>query len=129
LTDEPATIVTAITKPVDIFFSTAVFQHFPSKDYAIEVLKAIRAVCAETAIGFIHIRFDNGTRRYRGIRDIKDYDKQHIRATSFPLDEFWTILSETGFVPLAVTDIRTLNNSAVFFMRRGAGASEADDSE
>ncbi|CAN7623552.1 hypothetical protein LJR010_004428 [Ensifer adhaerens] len=103
-------------EPINIFLSTAVFQHFPSRDYGIEVLKALRSMCAPNAGGFIQIRFDNGNPKYRGIASIQEYEREHITANSYPIEVFWDALDAAGFQPLAVNGLRTKNNYATFYM-------------
>ncbi len=115
LEDAPESIVPKVDS-VNLFLSTAVFQHFPSKEYGIEALKAIRAVCAPHAAGFIQIRFDNGNQKYRGIGSIDEYEQSHITANSYPLDVFWDALSAAGFQPLAINSLRTKNNYATYYM-------------
>lgn len=115
LADSPATIKGRV-EDVDIFLSTAVFQHFPSKDYGVEVLQAIRSVCKPGACGFIQIRFDNGSGRFKSIEDISDYERGHITATSYRLDEFWDAVANAGFKPLSLNSIGTSNHYATYFL-------------
>lgn len=103
-------------EPVDVFLSTAVFQHFPSRSYGVEALEAIRSVCKPGAAGFIQIRFDNGNERYSGISSIEEYKAKHIRATSYRIDEFWDHCQAAGFSPISVGSIRTANNYATFYL-------------
>lgn len=112
----PDSISGRITDPVDLFLSTAVFQHFPSKEYGIDVLRAIRATCKPGAGGFVQIRFDNGNEKYKGISNLSEYNERHITATSYQLDEFWSAIENTGFRPLSINAIRITNNYATFFM-------------
>ena len=116
LGDAPASIAASIPKEIDIFLSTAVFQHFPSRDYGCEVLHAIRSVCRDDAAGFIQIRFDNGREKYRGIQNLEEYQMKHIFANSYPIDEFWDHCVKAGFRPLYVGGIRSANNYATFLL-------------
>lgn len=108
--------VAGLIEPVDAFLSTAVFQHFPSRRYGVEVLEAIRATCKPKAAGFIQIRFDNGNQKYSGIKSIEDYRASHIVATSYPIDEFWDMCECAGFSPISVGSIRRANNYATFYL-------------
>ncbi|MCD7061408.1 methyltransferase domain-containing protein [Pelagibacterium xiamenense] len=117
LEGHPESIRDAVPHKIDVFLTTSVFQHFPSQQYGLDVLKTIRAVASDDAFGFIHIRFDDGREKFKGIEHIRDYKKRHITANSYPLEEFWGHLSNAGFTPLAVCDIRAANNSAVFYAR------------
>ncbi|MDW9551607.1 MULTISPECIES: methyltransferase domain-containing protein [Sinorhizobium] len=116
LDGSPLEIIDRVADPVNIFLSTAVFQHFPSKEYGFEVLKALRAVCTKGAAGFIQIRFDNGNTKYRGIDNIDEYATRHITATSYQLDQFWVGIQGAGFRPLSINALGLTNNYATFFM-------------
>lgn len=117
LSGAPETIIPAVGKPVDLFLSTAVFQHFPSNKYGEEVLRALRAVCSDTALGMIQIRFKNDNFKYDGISSIEEYHKKHITANSYALEVFWDLLLETGFEPVAVNRIASRNNYATFLIK------------
>jgi len=68
-------------------------------------------------VGAVQIRMHNGRWIYRGISRLGQYAKRHIVATSYRLDEFWSLLVETGWQPLAITRIRQENNEADFVFR------------
>lgn len=114
LESEPAEIVSKITEPVDLFVSTAVFQHFPSKDYGREVLRAVKSICKSGAIGLVQIRYDNGNEKFKPISDISEYKERHITANSYQIDEFWNLLRDCGFLPLLVRDVNSQVNYATF---------------
>jgi len=116
LAGDPASVTASIPPEIDIFFSTAVFQHFPSREYGREVLESIRNVCRDSAAGFIQIRFDNGIEKYKGIQGIEDYRARHIFANSYPLDVFWDLTMSAGFRPLYINAIRKANNYATFYL-------------
>ncbi len=117
LTDEPETIAGFVKDKIDVFISTAVFQHFPSKDYGIKVLRAVRGVCKLDAVCVVQIRYDNGNEKFRPISGLEEYKEKHITATAYEIDEFWKILRQTGFSPLMVRDINAEVNYATFFFR------------
>ncbi|MGP1352473.1 MAG: class I SAM-dependent methyltransferase [Parasphingopyxis sp.] len=117
LDGEPENIKKMVDGEVDAFLSTAVFQHFPNQDYGSEVLKAIRSVCATDAIGLIQIRFDNGNPRYAPKENIQEYASDPRTATSYKLDDFWVLLHERGFAPLAILKISQRNNYATFLIK------------
>ena len=66
LDGEPEAVLTAIDRPVDLFVSAAVFQHFPSQEYGRRVLASASAsvAMAPGAIGYVQIRYDDGTPKY-----------------------------------------------------------------
>ncbi|QLC26653.1 class I SAM-dependent methyltransferase [Parasphingopyxis algicola] len=114
LDGDPMSIVDKIDEPVDTFLSSAVFQHFPSKDYGAEVLQAIHAVTAPRAIGHIQIRYDDGKEKYRPIESLEDYEERHITATSFPIHEFHDLCEDVGFKVLYMSSIVTRTNYLTF---------------
>ena len=109
---DPTAVADEIAEPVDIFVSTAVFQHFPSREYGADVLRTVARALSPHAIGLIQIRYDNGSPRYAPKK--ADYKRQHITFTSYPLEEFWDLLVVAGLRPLAITDIRSSHNYATF---------------
>jgi len=84
---------------VDLFFSVAVFQHFPSKRYAKDVLEVAAVLMREGAHGFVQVRYFDGSEKYR--QKEGDYAKNVITMTSFTTEEFSALLAETGFTLLA----------------------------
>ncbi|SFR15653.1 methyltransferase domain-containing protein [Poseidonocella sedimentorum] len=118
LTGEPSEIVGQI-EPVDIILSTAVFQHFPTKGYGYEVLKAMRAVCKDGALGLIQIRYDNGDSDFRANVSVEQYKDRFIKATSYQLDEFWSLCEDAGFTPQYLTEIAPKSHYATFALIAG----------
>jgi hypothetical protein len=114
LDGDPSTVVGAIDRPVDLFFSTAVFQHFPSQEYGAQVLEAVRQVMAPGGLGYIQIRFDDGKERYRP-KSLLEYRKRHLTATSYSLSGFWDLLADSGFRPLQIGHVNTKVNYAKFY--------------
>lgn len=91
----------SINQQVDFFLSTAVYQHFPDKNYGIKVTQLASEMLKPRGIALIQIRYDDGSwwvrSRYR------NYRKNAIVFTSYTIDEFWQILESTGLQPIAVT--------------------------
>lgn len=107
-----------VEEPIDVFISSAVFQHFPSKQYGLDVLATVRRRMADGGVGRIQLRFDNGNPRYRP-KATTQYEKSHIRATSYGLDEFWDALKTAGFQPLSIVKLDGRNNYATFLFTTG----------
>lgn len=120
LTREPSSVIDVIDEPVDLVISSAVFQHFPTKEYGADVLEAMYAVMAPRALGYVQIRYDDGTERYRP-KDLSEYRKQHITANSYALPEFWDLLRAAGFRPLKISNLNTKVNYASFYFVRPKG--------
>jgi SAM-dependent methyltransferase len=83
---------------VDLFFSVAVFQHFPSKAYTKEVLEVAADLMCEGGHGLVQVRYFDGSERLR--QKEGDYAKNVIYMTSFTTEEFTALLAETGFTLL-----------------------------
>jgi len=116
LEDAPTSIESQLP-PVDIILSTAVFQHFPSKEYGAEVLKLMARVAKPNALALIQIRFDNGARPFLP-KSIDEYKEKFATATSYKLDEFWDLAVEAGFEPQFVRKINSKNNNATFYLKK-----------
>lgn len=82
---------------VDVFLSTAVFQHFPSREYGERVMSVISDACAPNALGVIQIRYDDGSKRFSGNEKIDQYAENFIIATTYKIEEFHRICNMTGF--------------------------------
>jgi len=118
--ENPQFVLESIHDPVDLFLSTAVFQHFPSKEYAMEVLQIIAQALKVNGVGVIQIRYDNGEEAYKPIENIDEYKVKHMRATSFMLDEFWKALLSVSLQPLYISNIREKIHYATFvFTKNG----------
>lgn len=117
LEGDPEDAAARVEEPIDLFVSTAVFQHFPSKEYGARVLKTMRSIAKDGATGVIQIRFDNGAEKFKPIASIEQYAEKHITANSYRIDEFWLLLSECRFRPLDVIISNTDVNYAYYFFR------------
>ncbi len=115
---DPADLIRYVKNPIDVFVSTAVFQHFPSKDYGEKVLRVLAQSSCKGAIGSIQIRYDNGNPKFAPIDRIDDYRDRHITANSYAIDEFVDICRKFRFETLYISDVRTANNYATFALRR-----------
>lgn len=113
--------LTLVREPIDVFTSSAVFQHFPSKEYGLEVLAAVGRLLATGGVGRVQMRFDNGNPRYQP-KAAHDYRRSHITATSYGLDEFWDALKNAGLEPLSIASINTKNNYATYLFAKGSVA-------
>ena len=110
--DDPASVATAIDEPIHLFVSTAVFQHFPTREYGGEVLRAVADVLAPGALGCVQIRYDDGTPKYLPKQD--DYFAKHVTFTSYQLDEFWDLLKSVGIAPLEISSLNSKVNYATY---------------
>ncbi len=83
---------------IDLFFSVAVFQHFPSKAYTKDILEVAGALLREGGHGLVQVRYFDGSEKLR--QKDNDYAKNVIYMTSFTTEEFSALLGETGFTLL-----------------------------
>ncbi len=114
---QPSDVLGELDVKIDVFVSTAVFQHFPSKAYGAEVLKVVSKIMAPNGVGVVQIRFDNGNPKFKPIEALSSYKKKHITANSYAIEEFWDLLKLSGFIPLCISNIRSENNYATYFFK------------
>lgn len=81
-------------EPVDFLLSTATYQHFPSKEYALEVTNLCRRVMRPGSIGVIQIRIDDGSKFYAQKFSAYGRGKNSIRFTSFTVPQFVEVLEK-----------------------------------
>ena len=112
LADDPVSAAAEVSAPVDLFISTAVFQHFPSAAYGHLVMSTVAALLAPGALGCVQIRYDDGTPKYRS--KAVNYLSRHVTFTSYALSEFWDLIGEVGLQPMTITDLNTEVNYATF---------------
>ncbi len=110
--DDPAAVAQAIDEPIEVFVSTAVFQHFPTREYGGEVLRTVAGVVAPGALGCVQIRYDDGTPKY--LPKQGDYFAKHVTFTSYQLDEFWDLLKSVGLAPLEISSLNSKVNYATY---------------
>lgn len=122
LTDSIEDAMKKVENDVDVFISTAVFQHFPSKAYGVNVLNVVFAKMAPGAVGFVQIRFENGNEKFRPIEELSEYKRRHIFANNYRIDEFASVLEATGFVGVSVTEIRPEFNYVHFCFQKPESA-------
>lgn len=109
---------TTLAEPVDLFLSTAVFQHFPSKDYGLEALSVLADITRTGAFGLIQIRYDDGSKKYSGNQNIDQYKGNFITPTTYRIDEFWSACIDAGFDVICVDDLNSKVNYVWFHLLR-----------
>lgn len=113
--EHPEEAVTQIAEPCDFFLSTAVFQHFPGKDYGARVLRVASNMLRPGGIALVQIRYDDLSPRFRSKN--RDYDTHAITFTSYKLHEFWSLASENGFTPHCI-ELQPDVNYAYYYLRK-----------
>ena len=111
---DPSACISKINCQLDFFLSTAVFQHFPSKNYGFKVLEIAHKLLKPGAVALVQIRYDNLKYRYRP--KWRDYKYNAITFTSYKLDEFWKMCIETKFMPLFIS-LEPEVNYAYYFLK------------
>lgn len=105
-----------VEQPVDFFLSTAVYQHFPSKEYGIRVTELAARLLADGGVALIQIRYDDGSPRLKAKK--RNYEKNVVFFTSYEIHEFWQIAVDVGLKPLAVS-LNPKTTYAYFFLKKG----------
>jgi len=118
VSNQPSDVLIEIDKKIDVFISTAVFQHFPSKAYGAEVLKLVTKSLKPNGVGMVQIRFDNSNPKFKPIENLVSYKERHITANSYAIEEFWDLLKTQGLMPLCISNIRSENNYVTYFFKK-----------
>lgn len=105
-----------VEEPVDFFLSTAVYQHFPSKEYGIRVTELAAGLLGDGGVALIQIRYDDGSPRLKAKKS--NYEKNVVTFTSYEIHEFWQIAIDVGMEPLAVS-LDPKVAYAYFFLKKG----------
>jgi len=113
----PEHVLQAGPHDIDFFLSTAVYQHFPSKDYGVRVTRIAFELLRPGGLGLIQIRYDDDTPRFRG--KVRNYQRNAVTFTSYRIPEFWRVLLEVGFSPIAMTLQPNVNYAYFFCKKRG----------
>ncbi len=116
--NSPSEVSALLENGIDIFISTSVFQHFPSKSYGAEVLSVVAKALRPGGLGVVQIRYDNGNPNFKPIQTLSLYKERHITANSYALDEFWNLLKSFKLTPLSILNIKSQNNSATYFFKK-----------
>lgn len=107
------------SESVDFIFSTAVFQHFPSKEYTARVLRVMNAILKHGALAWVQVREFDGSAKLR--QKENDYASNMIYMTSFTREEFAAMVEGCGFSLLwHGRDDSIENDNHVFYLLRKA---------
>lgn len=117
--DQPEKVLDKVAaQSIDFITSLAVFQHFPSKDYAKDVLKLMAKLAKPQAYGMIQIRYDDGNDFFKP--KAENYFKNALTFTSFQAGEFDELLTDAGFEVITSErdlDIPETNYEYYFFQK------------
>lgn len=100
---------------IQFILSTAVFQHFPSKEYGISVLSQMWQLLCDSGVALIQIRYDDLSATFSAKTD--NYSQNALTFTSYRVEEFWQICEEIGFQPLFIR-LLPRTNYAYFYLKK-----------
>jgi hypothetical protein len=102
---------------IDVILSTAVFQHFPSKEYTQRVLAIMESLLKKEAYALIQVRYFDGSEKLR--QKDSDYSKNVVYMTSFTPGEFSEQVRNAGLTVLvSERDIDNVNDCHEYFFIR-----------
>lgn len=113
--NNPEIVMEEVGLTIDFFISTAVYQHFPSKEYGIKITKLAYDLLRSSSLAILQIRYDDNTNKFKSKKN--NYVKNAIYFTSYKIDEFWNITQSIGFTPLYVK-LNPEVNYAYFFLSK-----------
>ncbi|MDH3982012.1 MAG: class I SAM-dependent methyltransferase [Kiritimatiellaceae bacterium] len=113
--ETPEGCLEKIPHSLDFFLSTAVFQHFPGKQYGVKILKIAAELLRPEGLALIQIRYDNSNPKFAAKK--RNYLGNAMTFTSYSIDEFWDVCKQSGFSPMAV-QLNTDLNYAYYFLKK-----------
>ncbi|MBC6990583.1 MULTISPECIES: class I SAM-dependent methyltransferase [Hymenobacter] len=99
--DQPERTLALITEPCDLFFSTYVFELFPSKDYGKRILDIAYKLLDTNGLAFIQIKYKDQSSKSKAHR--WGYAQNLPHMTTYRIEEFWQNAEQCGFTPQLVT--------------------------
>ncbi|WP_051718997.1 methyltransferase domain-containing protein [Hymenobacter sp. IS2118] len=124
---QPERVATLIPEPCDLIISTYVFCVFPSKNYALRVLRTMHAILEEAGCALIQIKYCTHQLNSRSYH--WGYAKNMGNMTTFFIEEFWTLATECGLEPqlLYLEPHQPLNgdNHFAYFLLKKAAPEKA----
>jgi SAM-dependent methyltransferase len=116
---DPEHCLAAIDSPIDFALCTAVFQHFPGKEYGARVLRVIGELLADGGAALIQTRYDDGSEILRC--KTRDYARNAVTFTSYGIDEFWHLAAGSGLAPISLL-LRPEDRYAYYWLQKGNNA-------
>jgi SAM-dependent methyltransferase len=115
--DYPEDCLDKIGEKVHIFLSTAVYQHFPSKQYGVRVTELASNMLTHPGFALIQIRYDDADEpRFRPKK--RNYCADAVTFMSYRSDEFAAICRNSGFEVLSSKKVPEVNYDYFFLCRR-----------
>lgn len=113
--DKPEKCVLDLDQKMDLFLCTAVYQHFPNKDYGIRITKLASESLSNSGAALIQIRYDNHKVKFKP--KFRNYKRNLLSFTSYGIDEFCSILENSGLKPICITLNPKINYAYYFAIK------------
>jgi SAM-dependent methyltransferase len=97
---QPEAVRQAIDGPCSGFFSSYVFELFPTPEYGISVLRLAHEILSPGGVAVVQIRYHSGPKARPGVRH--SYASTWLNTSTYTIDGFWTSCEDLGFEPLFV---------------------------
>jgi hypothetical protein len=97
--------------------STAVFHHFPSKEYAFKILRILYEMLENNGLCLIQYRWDDGSGYFRSKTRFYSRGKNCIRFTSHRISEFVEKCREVGFRVLSAVNMAHANCNYTYLQK------------
>lgn len=97
---DPEKAVDGLEATCDVFLCTYVFELIPSPEYGERLLKIALRLLRPGGIGFIQIKYETLASNTRGRR--WSYRRNLANMTTYPIDRFWQLTEDLGFLPKSV---------------------------
>jgi hypothetical protein len=115
---QPASALATVDSGSCVFvLSTACFQHFPSKEYAAEVVKVLYDMLQPGGLCMIQYRWDDGSRFYASKDKAYSAGKNCIRFTSHTIYDFVGICKKVGFKVLSAINMALANSNYTYLQK------------
>lgn len=115
---DPSIVGPSIEQPIDLLVSVLTFHLLPDKDLGADILRTAFAIMSPGALGYVTIRYDDGTPKYAPRQGAERYLRDHIYASSWQISEFWELLEATGFSPMKVANVNTAAHFCSFYFKK-----------
>jgi 2-polyprenyl-3-methyl-5-hydroxy-6-metoxy-1,4-benzoquinol methylase len=116
---EPESVTARVAEPIDFFLCTAVYQHFPGREYGERVTRAAAAMLAPEGLALIQTRYPSDDPATASKRS--DYCRNVLQFTAYRVAEFWTLARRCGLEPMMVKLVET-DRYAYYFLRKAREA-------
>jgi methyltransferase family protein len=96
----PEVVCSQISRPIDLFLCTYVFELIPSPEYGLKIMQIAHGLLRSGGIALVQLRYHTGL--FHELSKRRNYAKNMVHMTSYALDEFWTACQGIGFTPLFI---------------------------